>query len=178
MKALVIYMSKTGFTQKYAEMIAQQIGGDLTVLDKTTGKKLSGYDTIIYGGGLYAGMINGLKKAKELYQNSTAKQFLVFATGGTANEAADVIDEMWKNNFSAEELEAIPHFYMQGGICYEKMTFPDKTLLKMMSFMLNKKKEKSDYEEGFAQALMSSYDISSKEYVKPLVQYLNEQQKA
>ena len=44
--------------------------------------------------------------------------------------------------------------------------------MKMMSKILAKKKDKDSTEEGFAQAIKSSYDISSEEYAKPLIDYL------
>lgn len=174
MKILVTYKSKTEFTKRYAEMIAQEVNGMLMDFKEVTAEKMSEFDVVVYGGGLYAGMINGYKKAKEMFEKSSAKKFILFATGGTPNEATKEIDEVWKNNLSAEELESIPHFYMQGGICYEKMSFPDKTIMKMMSKVLSKKKNKDSAEEGFAQAIKNSYDISSKEYAEPLIKCLLE----
>ncbi len=64
--------------------------------------------------------------------------------------------------------------YMQSGICYEKMSFANKTLMKMMSNVLSKKKNKDSAEEGFAQAIKSSYDISSPKYTEPLIKFLIE----
>jgi len=63
---------------------------------------------------------------------------------------------------------------MQGGLSYEKMSFPDRTVMKMMSKVLDKKKDKDSTEEGFAQAIKSSYDISSKEYAEPLIKWILE----
>ena len=175
MKILVTYKSKTEFTKRYAEMIAKEVDGNLMDFKEVTPEKMSEFDVIVYGGGLYAGMINGYKKAKEMFEKSSAKQFVLFATGGTPNEATKEIDEVWNHNLSADELESISHFYMQGGICYEKMSFPDKTIMKMMSKVLSKKKNKDSAEEGFAQAIKRSYDISSKEYANPLIKYLLEE---
>ena len=141
---------------------------------EVTAEKMSEFDVVVYGGGLYAGMVNGLKKAKEMFEKSFAKKFIVFATGGTPNEATKEIDVVWKNNLTVEELASIPHFYMQSGICYEKMSFANKTLMKMMSNVLSKKKNKDSAEESFAQAIKSSYDISSKEYAEPLIKFLLE----
>ncbi|MBR4084602.1 MAG: hypothetical protein IKK33_10025 [Lachnospiraceae bacterium] len=174
MKILVTYKSKTEFTKRYAEVIAQEVKGMLVDFKEVTVEKMSEFDVVVYGGGLYAGMINGYKKAKEMFEKSSAKKFILFATGGTPNEATKEIEEVWKHNLSAEELESIPHFYMQGGICYEKMSLPDKTIMKMMSKVLNKKKNKDSAEEGFTQAIKSSYDISSKEYAEPLIKCLLE----
>lgn len=43
-----------------------------------------------------------------------------------------------------------------------------------MSNVLSKKKNKDSVEEGFAQDIKSSYDISSEKYAEPLVKYLLE----
>ena len=119
--------------------------------------------------------VNGLKKAKEMFDKSSAKKFVVFATGGTPNKVTEKIDEVWKNNLSEEERESLPHFYMQSGICYEKMSFPNRTLLKLMANILSKNQNKDSVEGGFAQAIKSSYDISSQEYAEPLIKYLLEE---
>ena len=174
MKALIIYKSKTGFTKWYAEIISKEVNGNLMDFKEVTAEIISGYDVVVYGGGLYAGMINGYKKAKEMFEKSSANRFILFATGGTPNKSTKEIDEIWKNNLSEEELEYIPHFYMQGGICYEKMSFLNRTIMKMMSRVLDKKKNKDSAEEGFAQAIKSSYDIKAKEYAEPLIKYLLE----
>ena len=99
--------------------------------------------------------------------------FIVFATGGTPNEAVKEINEVWKFNLS-EELVTIPHFYMQSGLCYEKMSFLNKTIMKMMSNVLSKKKNMDSTDDGFAQAIKNSYDISSKKYAEPLINLLLE----
>ena len=130
MKALIIYKSKTGFTKWYAEFIAKEVDGNLMDFKEVTAEIMSGYDVVVYGGGLYAGMINGYKKAKEMFEKSSANRFILFATGGTPNESTKEIEEVWKNNLSAEE--------------------------------------------GFAQAIKSSYDIKAKEYAEPLIKYLLE----
>ena len=174
MRILVTYKSKTDFTKRYAEIIAKEVDGYLMDFKEVTAEKMSEFDVVVYGGGLYAGMVNGLKKAKEMFEKSFAKKFIVFATGGTPNEATKEIDVVWKNNLTVEELASIPHFYMQSGICYEKMSFANKTLMKMMSNVLSKKKNKDSAEESFAQAIKSSYDISSKEYAEPLIKFLLE----
>lgn len=174
MKILVTYKSKTDFTKRYAEIIAEETGACLLDFKDVTEAKMSEFDAVVYGGGLYAGMVNGLKKAKEMFSLSSAKKFLVFATGATPNVVTEEIETVWKTNMTAEELESIPHFYMQSGLCYEKMSFANKTLMKMMSNVLEKKKNQGNAEGGFSHSLKSSYDISSSEYAEPLINALLE----
>lgn len=171
-KILLVYKSVTGFTQKYAEMIAQEIDCTLMELKKTTAETMSGFDTVIYGGRVHAGTLEGLKDAKKLFQQSKASQFIVYATGAIPNASAKIIEEMWSQNLSPEDLLHIPHFYMQGGLAYEKLPLPDKLMMKAFSAMMKKKKDKTEDEKVMAEAISGSYDISSKEYIMPLVALL------
>ena len=93
MNVLVTYKSKTEFTKWYAEIIAKGLEADLAEFSEVTAEKMSGYDVIVYGGGLYAGRVNGFKKAKEMFATSTAKKLVVFATGATPNVVTDKVDE-------------------------------------------------------------------------------------
>lgn len=175
-KTIVIYKSKTGFTKKYAEMIASELCCPIIDYKTVTPETMSGYDTVIFGCRAHAGRMDGYTKIKEMFQNSSSKHFLVFVTGATPNAAEDIIQEFWKQNLSAEELKTIPHFYMQSGLCYEKMSLSDKAMMKMFSAMLKKKQDKNDYEKNFEHAIAGSYDISSKEYIMPLLSFLEENQ--
>ena len=67
-----------------------------------------------------------------------AKPMIVFATGGMPNSAVDTLEEMWRNNLTADEMKEIPHFYMQAGICYEKLGPIDKAMMKMAASMMAK----------------------------------------
>ena len=174
MKILVTYKSKTDFTKRYAEMIAQEVNADLADFKAVTVEKMSEYDVVVYGGGLYAGMINGYKKAKEEFSKSTAKKFVLFATGGTPNVDTAKIDEVWKMNLGDEQ-QSIPHFYMQAGLCYEKMSFVSRMIMKMMSGILSKNQNTDAPAEEVANTLKNSYDISSPEYVAPLIKYLSDE---
>lgn len=170
MKILVIYKSKTGFAKKYAEIIGNEVKADVLELGKATAEKMSEYDVIVYGAGLYAGSINGYKQAKEKFEHSSAKKFVLFATGATPNDVKDKIEEIWKTNLSEDEIESIPHFYMQGGLCYEKMGLLSKVLMKMMAGTLEKEYGYGESNQG--PSIRNSYDISSKEYTEELVSYL------
>ena len=93
-------------------------------------------------------------------------------TGATPNAAEDTINEFWRQNLTGDELKKIPHFYMQSGLCYEKMGFVDKLMMKIFAAMMAKKKDKSSYEKDLGQVISGSYDISSEKYVEPLVAFL------
>lgn len=172
MKIIVVYKSSTGFTKRYAEMIAEEMQCELADYKEVTAEMLAGYDVILFGSRAHAGMIDGYKKARELFRQAAPARLVLFVTGATPNAAEETIREFWSNNLSADELREIPHFYMQSGLCYEKMSFSDRLMMKVAAVMIKKKKDKTAEEKEMEQAITRSYDISSKKYIEPLVEYL------
>ena len=169
MKIYIICNSKTGFTRRYADWIAGETGG-IVVPYKELGKAaINPEDTVIFGSRLHAGRIEYLDKIKARFGKH---RLIVFATGGAPNDAAEAIEKVWNTNFTEGERASIPHFYMQGGINYEKMSFLDKTLMKAVAKMMKKQKNLGPEDAVFKEAIQSSYDISSREYIQPLVAYV------
>lgn len=167
MKTLVVYSSKTGFARKYAGMIAQAVDGQLMPLKDVNSFIMSRYQNVVFGGGLYASSINGLKKAKKDFHESNAQNFVVFACGATPNEAVGTIDAMWKKNLNSTELSSMPHFYMQGGLAYEDMGKMDRFLMTMVANIKGKKNA-----DG-VNPMKLSQDNTSIDFIKPLVDYVN-----
>lgn len=166
---LTVYKSTTGFTRKYAEIIGEALS--CTVMDyrSVTAETLSEYDTVVFGSRAHAGMFDGYKKMRGMFRESGAKHLVLFMTGATPNTAEEIVAELWKQNLSADELAQIPHFYMQAGLCRERLPFVDKMMLKAAAVMLKKKKDKGDEEKAFEKAISESYDISDRKYAEPLI---------
>ena len=174
---IIVYKSSTGFTKKYAEMIAKEMKCALTDYKTVTADKLSKYDVVVFGTRAHAGMIDGYQKAKKLFEKSNVGKVVLFVTGATPNAATDVVDKLWKQNFNADEMSKVPHFYMQSGLCYENMSLVDRLMMKAAAVMIKKKKNKTAEEIGFEQAIKSSFDISSRTYIEPLISYLRDKNK-
>lgn len=85
-----------------------------------------------------------------------------------------IISTIQADNFSENELIDIPFFYFQSGMNYEKMSLSDKTIMKVYSKFLELKNNKSDIEDGTSKAILNSYDHSSSDYIKPMVNCLKE----
>lgn len=175
-KIIIIYKSSTGFTKKYAEMLAKEMDCTLADYKTATAEMMSEYNIVIFGTRAHAGRIDGYPKIKEMFAKSTAGKFILFVTGASPNTAEDVLDTFWTQNLSAEEIADIPHFYMPGGLCYEKMTLPDKLMMKaaasIMKHNIKKKKDKTEFDLEVERTISRSYDISDKKYIEPLVSFL------
>lgn len=168
MKILLIYKSKTGFTEKYAKWISEEIDCEVVNISNIQNINFKTYDIVIYGSRIHAGRVDGLERIKRL---NLGNKLIVFATGATPKET-NSIQEVWKNNLSEEELKTIKHFYIPAGLNYEKMGFLDKTMMKMASIILEKKKNKSKEDIGMQNSIKKSYDISDKSRIRPLIDYV------
>ena len=77
MKRIVVYKSNTGFTAKYANWIAKELGCEAVELKKVKTASLTQYDEVIYGGWIMANMVTGYNKIKDL----NLKKVVVFGVG-------------------------------------------------------------------------------------------------
>ena len=65
-------LSLLDFTKKYAGWIAEDLKCEVMDIKDWRNQKPADYQTVIYGGGFYAGSIKGLKKIKEQMKAETS----------------------------------------------------------------------------------------------------------
>ncbi len=171
MKTAVIYCSQTGFTERYAHWIAQAAGGDCLPLAQAKKADLSGYDAIVYGGWACAGGISKLNWFKANMGRWADKKRAVFCVGGSPADSPDIAPALEKS-FPEAKREHIPVFYCPGGFNYEKMSAPSKLMMKAFVATLRAKRDKTPDEEVMVKMITSSYDISDKAYIEPILRYL------
>lgn len=171
---VIVYNSKTGFTRKYAEIIAIETGCQMMELKDVSAKTLQGFDAVVFGSRAHTGSLEGWKKFRETFAESGVRELTLFCVGAMPPDATLRIEGFWNDNLNEEELTAIPHFYLPGGLCYEKMSFKDKFLMFGLKMMLKKQKEKTPEVEGLAKAIQSSFDISSPAYAESIITYIKE----
>lgn len=172
-KVLIIHNSHTGFTQRYAELIGKELDCPVCAL-KDAPSSLSQYDIVVFGSRLHAGIFDGWKKARKLLAQRGAKKLMLFATGAMPNEAEAQIQKVWEQNLTPEERQTIPHFYLQAGLCYEKMGGTDRVMMKVAAWAISRKKAKTEEDQAFQDAIASSYDISDPKYIQPIVSCLRQ----
>ena len=120
MKTLIIYGSQYGTTKRYAERFAEMTG--FPVISYEDINALSGYERVIYFGGLYAGGVKGLKNAVKRFSLDTK---LIIVTVGLA----DVCDKENISNIRNSISKQVPEdllksafvFHLRGGIDYQKL---------------------------------------------------------
>ena len=171
MKTIVIYNSQTGFTKRYEEWIAEAAGADCLELSDAKKKDLAAYEAIIFGGWACAGSISKLSWFKNNIAKWTDKKLIAFCVGASPIENPE-IEPALKKNFNESELKKVSIFYCPGGFNYEKMSTPSKLAMKMFIKALKAKKDKTEKEQEMIKMISSSYDISDKKYIEPILECL------
>ena len=171
MKTIVIYNSQTGFTKRYARWIAEAAGADCLELSAAKKKSLAAYDAIIFGSWACAGSISKISWFKSHIDQWTDKKLIAFCAGASPIENPE-IEPALKQNFTESELKKVSIFYCPGGFNYEKMFTPSKLAMKMFIKALKAKKDKTETEQEMIKMISSSYDISDKKYIEPILECL------
>lgn len=172
-KIIVVYRSKSGYIKKYAEMIAQAVGADLADARRVNAKTLAAYDTIVYGGGLYAVGINGLGLIKKNLDALAGKRIIVFAAGASPPRP-EVADEVRDKNFDAEQQKHIRFFLLRGGFDFSRLTLIDKLLMTLMKAQLSRKKDPTPDERGMLAAYDTPVDFVKEKNIAPVVAAIEE----
>lgn len=171
MNTAVIYNSQTGFTKRYSQWIAEAANADCFELSEAKKKDLSAYEAIVFGGWACAGSISKLSWFKNNINKWTDKKLIAFCVGGSPLDNPE-IEPALKGNFSESELNRVNVFYCPGGFHYEKMSAPSKLMMKIFIKSLKAKKNKTKAEEEMIKFISSSYDISDKKYIEPILKCL------
>lgn len=111
------------------------------------------YDSIIFGGGLYAGGINGVKLITKNLHKLKDKKIVVFATGASPARA-EVVEEVRQKNITPDQERYIGFFYLRGGFNYSKLNTFDKILMTLLKYKLKMSKELTSDGRG----MLASYD--------------------
>lgn len=169
-KIAVIYKSKYGSSKRYAGWIALRLGADLYEINDIRGKDLDGYNTIIYGGGIYVGKINGIKFINKNYERVKNKKLIVFTVGLDSKE--DNFKKVIENNFNKEQLENIKVFNFKGSFDYSKLNLIDKFLMKGLKSSIDKKsiRDLTDDDKIVLEGFEREIDLCDKKSITSLLE--------
>lgn len=175
MNTLIIYNSQTGFTAKYAQWMADATGADRMEFKEAKKKKpafFDAYEKIIFGGWVMAGNVSKLQWFEQNLNAWKGKRLAVFAVGASPEDSESVA-EFLEKTFGGEQWNDVARFYCQGGLNYDRMSVPNRMLMKMLKKSLDGKKDKTPQEEEMARMIGMSYDISDPKYAQPVIDWIN-----
>ncbi len=174
MKTIVIYTSQTGFTKRYAEWIAERMNAD--ILDLKEAKKkpdsfFGGYDAIVYGGWCMAGKVAKSTWFLGKAPGCKGKKLAVFAVGCSPDGTPEVAESL-KQLLTDEQRQYIKAFYCQGGINYERMSFPYRMAMKMFANSLKNRKNATAKEKEMGEFIAQNHDLADIRFIEPIIAYL------
>lgn len=173
MSAIVIYKTKYGSTKAYAEWIAEEIGCETVDAKTVKIEDILKYDTIIYGGGLYAEIINGVTLITKNMDKLQNKKIIVYSTGITPLDCRDYYDKyVLEKNFTPEMLENIKVFNFLGKMKSDELTMVHKAALKTLKQIMSSKKNPTEMEKLLVELCDADGDFSDKNSIKDLISYV------
>lgn len=169
-RTAILYKSKYGTTRQYAEWIAEETGGDLFVLPKVTLSQLEPYETIIVGGGLYAGGMLGFSFFKKNFKALSAKKLVVFSVGASFDTPKNT-DTIKKTNLTGEMLEKVSYFHLRGGLDYPAMKLADRFAMWLLIKMISRspEAERDDETKGMLATYGKKVSFLNRASLKPLL---------
>ncbi|NLA52964.1 MAG: flavodoxin [Clostridiales bacterium] len=173
-KIAVVYKSKYGSTKKYAQWIAEECQADLFDVSEAGAEKLKGYDTIVYGGAIYASGISGVSVITKNYERLKDKKIIVFTVGIAAVNDEESFLSIIEKNFSKEMISHIKFFHFRGGIDYKNLGMLHKSMLTVLKAASAKAgaKKISDEEIEILVTKKGKLDYTDRKAIEPLLQYL------
>lgn len=170
----IVYKSKYGSTKKYAQWIAEETKADFFECSEIGVKKLMEYDTIVYGGGLYASGIAGISIITKNFEILKDKKIIVFTVGLASTNKEEVFLPIIEKNFSKEMRDNIKFFHLRGGIDYKKLGIIHKSMMAMLKIVISKKSsdELSDDDKELLATYGKKIDFTDKNTIKPLLLFL------
>ena len=171
-KTIVIYKTKYGSTGTYAQWIAEELGCDTVDAKNIKADDLLQYDTIIYGGGLYAEVINGIGLITKNIEKLADKKVIVYTTGITPLDVRAYYDgEVIEKNFKNGVPENVRIFNFLGKMKLDELTLVHRTALKSLKKIMSAKKNPSDMVKLLIELCDADGDFSDRAQIKELCEY-------
>ena len=163
-KTIIIYRSKTGFSRRYAQWLAEDLRCQAADFRERNRLRLPEYGTIILAGGLDAGQMSGLGWLKKQLPGLAGKRIAALAVGCAPADTPDLPESMEK---LFGPLPQVRGFYCQGGLDYEHMGAVDRAMMAALRASLRGKPEMADMLAGISR----SFDAADRSSLAPLVQW-------
>ncbi len=173
MKVAVVYCSQTGFTKKYAEWLAEDVGCEAVPYADRGCIDLNGIDVLVFCSWFHAASIKGAKWLKSVMREHPGLRTVVLVTGATPMPCemwpASEVEEAFRRTFPESDYPDLPHFYCHGGFDYDRLGTLDKIAMRMF-FKANAKAAKTDPKAAEMLRVMSDgFDGTRREYLDPVL---------
>lgn len=173
MNAIVVYKTKYGSTKNYADWIGEELNCKVSDAKEITIDELEKYDTIIYGGGLYAEVINGVTLITKNIDRLKDKKIAVYTTGITPLNCRDYYDKLVvEKNFKSGIPTCVKVFNFTGKMVIDELSAVHRTALKTLKKIMLSKKEPTEMEKLLIKLCDADGDFSERCQIVDLIDYI------
>ena len=169
--ALVLYTTRHGATQRYAERIAEPLDALVKDAAYMSGEKAKSYDAIVVGCCVYEGRVRGLEFLQRNAQELADKRLVVYTCG-----VNDPQDEQVRAALDAQVSEALGNAAAQAAVLHLRGAIRWRSLgvleqVKMRTWMkeLRAKSVRTPTEELLLSAEGGGIDFSDEADLAPIV---------
>ena len=176
MKTAVVYRSKTGFAERYARWISEELDGELIDAQTIKIDALADYDTIVYVGGIYMGRVKGFSQIKKNYTKLADKKIVLVGVGALAPDHHSITINMTEVNLSAPMRETVKWFYLRGGYDFTKIRGVDRIIMRNV-VQVRKKYNHAATDQDAADMMNAFYsgtklDYTDRDEIEPIIDYI------
>lgn len=175
MKAVVVYKSKYGSTKQYADWISEALVCDVFEAKNVSIDDLKKYDTIIYGGGLYGEVINGVSLVTKNFNILSDKKIIIYTTGITPLDCRDYYDKLvLDKNFKEGVPGNVKVFNFLGKMVVSELSLVHRTAIKTLKKIMSGKENPSEMEKLLIELCDADGDFTDKAEIKELLAYVKD----
>ena len=158
----IVYVTNTGSTKQYAEMLGEKTGFEVLALDKAV-NELAADEEIIFMGWIMAGAVQGLKEAREVFTGIKA----VCPVG--LNKSEKTAAELTEKNGITE-----PMFILQGNFKIDNLKGMYKMMMGMMLKMFKSKLKENPTPDAdkFISAIENGVECVSEDNLTEILEWL------
>lgn len=132
MEGLIVYGSAYGATQRYAQELARRLGWPCLGYRQVTAEQLREAGCLIYGGGLYAGGVLGLKQTLRRLPDWRGKRLAVFTVGladPSLEENRRHIAQGLHRQLPPDLCREEDWFFLRGGMDYARLGVAHRAMM-------------------------------------------------
>lgn len=174
----IVYCSQTGFTKRYADWLAKDLGCTAIPYSSRAEVNLSTTDVLVFCSWFHAAYIKGSKWPKKAMREHPGLRVVVLTTGATPMPCEtwpeSGTEEAFARTFPPSEYPGLPHFYCHGGFYYDRLGAPDKLAMRMFFKMHSRAAETDPKAAEMMRVMAEGIDGTKREHLEPLLNYLRD----
>ncbi len=143
--ALVLYTTKHGATQRFAEQIGEPLDALVKEADYAKVDKAKTYDAIVLGCCVYMGKIKGLDFFADHLEELQGKRLVLFTCGlydPAIPEIREKLDAQIRQALG-EQVDQVSVFHLRGGVRWQNLGLVERMMMKAMIADYRKKPEQA-----------------------------------